>query len=192
MGSDDQQRPILLSLGIHTRNVSSTFLLRRSIYLYKLRWIGKSFVFSADAAQSSSLPFCWGYFSECRGYIVEGPYFTKGKPNYQIIIMKVNKENLHSNCASIILVFVAAGCSVVTQHGTFDIFFYMNVFISCLYAFLSRVRSDILRLAKKDALLHALVHLNVSKHISVCHKSFSYSGVRYILEAKKHQKNIRK
>lgn len=68
----------------------------------------------------------------------------------------------------------------------------MNVLISCLYAFLSRVRSDILRLAKKDALLHALVHLNVSKHISVCHKSFSYSGVRYILEAKKHQKNIRK
>ena len=33
-----------------------------------------------------------GYFFECtffRGYIVEGPYFTKGKPNYQIILMYI-------------------------------------------------------------------------------------------------------
>ena len=30
-----------------------------------------------------------GYFFECRGYIVEDPYFTKGKPNYQIILMYI-------------------------------------------------------------------------------------------------------
>ena len=36
-----------------------------------------------------------GYFFECRGYIAEGPYFTKGKRN-QIIVMEVSKENLNS------------------------------------------------------------------------------------------------
>lgn len=166
MGSDDQQRPILLWLGTHTRNVSSTFLLRRSIYLYKLRWIGKSFVFSADAAQSSSLPFCWGYFSECRGYIVEGPYFAKGKPNYQIIIMKVNKENLHSNCASIILVSVAAGCSVVTQHGTFDIFF-LHECIHFLSVRIPIVCAQIFLNLQIMTLLSMMGQFSVGKHFSV-------------------------
>ena len=37
------------------------------------------------------VPFCrgWRVFFERRGYIVEGPYFTKEKPNYQIILMYI-------------------------------------------------------------------------------------------------------
>ena len=97
----------------------------------------------------------------CRGSRVFCPYFTKGKPNYQIILMYIMYGGFPFNCASSILVSVVAGSSVVTQRGTFHIFLHecthflsVSIPIACGQIFLHLKK-------KKDA-------LSMMGHFSVC------------------------
>ena len=113
--------------------------------------------------------------------------------------MEVSKENsikLRIACFPLLSLLIYV-YSVVTRDYDYPCvarltfcFTWMYSFPVCTHSY--RVWSDIIKLVKKDALVHPFVHFSVSKHFSVYHKSFSYSSVWSILEAKKHKKNIRK
>ena len=126
-----------------------------------------------------------GYFFKCRGYIVEGPYFTLKNVWKSVKRIYIKLRIAYSPLLSLLI----SVYSVVTQRSSaarirkkydYSCVARLTFLRECTHHVCThsyRVWSDILKLAKKDALVYTLVHFSVSKHFSVCHKSFSYSSV---------------
>ena len=108
------------------------------------------------------VPFCRGYFSSVEGTLSRA-YFTKGKPNYQNYLDVYNVKRI-SIQFRIEYPCLRRGLSRNVERLTF---FYMNVLISCSFAFLSRALRYSLHL--QNMLLSMMGHFSASKHFSVSH-----------------------